>query len=900
MTRFTATIAEQIWDMKYRFKDEHGEPIDLTVEDTWRRIAEALAEPELNAPLSPMHSPNELVIKHRKSFYSALEDWKFIPAGRIVAGSGTGRAVTLFNCFVMGTIPDSMDGIFSMLREAALTMQQGGGIGYDFSPIRPSTSRVKKLGADASGPLSFMDCWDAMCRTVMSAGSRRGAMMATMRCDHPDVEKFIEAKRDSAKLRMFNLSVLATGDFMEAVDENRDWPLVHIEEPIEGFGETPVILDNEGDDGRGNTGLPRYVHKVVKARDLWNQIMKATYDAAEPGVIFVDRINDANNLKLLEKIAATNPCGEQPLPPYGACLLGSINLAKMVLSAFTPDAELDEGTLRSTVRVAIRMMDNVIDTSNFPLEAQREEAMNKRRIGLGVTGLADALCMLRITYGTEEAAEKTEAILKIIAREAYMTSVELAKEKGPFPLFDISTYPAPGSHVAMLCEDDPELLQGIAEHGIRNALLTSIAPTGTISMYAGNVSSGVEPIFAYGYNRKVLLPDGTHMEERVEDYAVQAYREMWLDGYDQHGDPNVAEEWSDDLLPDYFVTAQTLEPEDHIRMQAAAQKWVDSAISKTVNLPEDISFEDFKAVYWSAYDQGCKGCTTYRPNEVTGSILSVDPEPEDEGEDEEDWMAPEGRLAQYGDDPIYAELDEAMGTTQTLDMPGVVDIEQAAQRLGVHAADLASIIRHESAGPTPLLFPGTELKATDELLERPESLDGTTYKIKVGDQKAIYLTVNDIDMPDGTARPFEIFLRSSDPTHDEWMVGIARSVSAVMRRGEARFLAEDYARIHSTETGGFQRGAGYQPSLLAAIGRKLIEHIDELKLMVQSPKINLDLGQPFEHTDLGKAAGLVADDPIPELAVQVKGKACPSCHSYEFKVEGGCPTCMSCGWSKCG
>jgi ribonucleoside-diphosphate reductase alpha chain len=563
MSRFHAPIAEAIWDMKYRFKEADGTPIDGTVEDSWRRIARALAEVEKEPA------------KWEAEFYAALEGFKFLPAGRITAGAGTGRSVTLFNCFVMGTIPDTMAGIFDSLKEAALTMQQGGGIGYDFSTIRPRGAPVAGVAADASGPLSFMDVWDAMCRTIMSAGSRRGAMMATMRCDHPDIEAFIEAKQDPARLRMFNLSVLVTDAFMAAVKADGPWDLV--------FGDR--------------------VYKTVEARDLWNRIMRSTFDFAEPGVIFIDRINAMNNLGYCETISATNPCGEQPLPPYGACLLGSVNLPTLVRDAFEPQSSLDMAALDHLVRVAVRAMDNVVDASRFPLPEQQAEAKAKRRIGLGVTGLADALLMVGLRYGSEEAAKVTEIWMHAIARAAYLASVDLAKEKGAFPLFDADGFLASGNMAQM----DEDVREAIATHGIRNALLTSVAPTGTISLYAGNVSSGIEPVFAYAYTRKVLQKDGSRTEEEVVDYAVRLWRE-------KHGDAP---------LPEHFVNAQTLPPLDHVRMQAAAQKWVDSSISKTINCPVDISFDDFKEVYMAAWDQGCKGCTTYRPNDVTGSVLTV-------------------------------------------------------------------------------------------------------------------------------------------------------------------------------------------------------------------------------------------------------------------------------------
>ena len=563
MSAFAAAISQQIWDMKYRFKTPDGQPIDETVEDSWRRVARSLAEVEQDPEA------------WEGTFYEALKDFKYLPAGRILAGAGTKRAVTLFNCFVMGTIPDSMGGIFDMLKEAALTMQQGGGIGYDFSTIRPKGARVAGVGADASGPLSFMDVWDSMCRTIMSAGSRRGAMMATMRCDHPDIEDFITAKQDSARLRMFNLSVLVTDDFIEAVKAD---------------GPFELKFDNK-------------VYHTVQARDLWNKIMRSTYDFAEPGVIFIDRINQKNNLNYIETIAATNPCGEQPLPPYGACLLGSINMARMVSNPFEDDAALDQDALRELVATAVRMMDNVVDASRFPLPQQQAEAKAKRRIGLGVTGLADALLMLGLRYGSEEAAAQTEEWMREIAEAAYLASANLAAEKGAFPLFDAEAFLAGDTMQAM----SSEVRKAVSKHGIRNALLTSIAPTGTISLYAGNVSSGIEPVFAYSYTRKVLQPDGSRTEEEVEDYAVTLWREKF----------------GDKELPDYFVNAQTLSPMEHVKMQAACQKWIDSSISKTINCPVDISFEEFKEVYMEAWETGCKGCTTYRPNEITGSVLSV-------------------------------------------------------------------------------------------------------------------------------------------------------------------------------------------------------------------------------------------------------------------------------------
>ena len=755
MTRFAAPIAEQIWDMKYRFKEADGTPLDGTVEDTWRRIAGALAVVEKDAD----HWENE--------FYSALEDFKFLPAGRITAGAGTARKVTLFNCFVMGTIPDSMGGIFDMLKEAALTMQQGGGIGYDFSTIRPKGALVTGVAADASGPLSFMDVWDSMCRTIMSAGSRRGAMMATMRCDHPDIEDFITAKSDAARLRMFNVSVLITDPFMDAVKTNGSWDLVF--------------------DGK--------VYQTVQARDLWNKIMRSTYDYAEPGVIFIDRINKANNLGYCETIAATNPCGEQPLPPYGACLLGSINLARLVKGPFETDADLDIDGLGKLVATAVRMMDNVVDASEFPLQAQAQEAQAKRRIGLGVTGLADALLMTGLRYGSDEAARQTDRWLHAIARAAYLASVELAKEKGAFPLFDTEPFLASDAMLQM----DEDVRAAIRTHGIRNALLTSIAPTGTISLYAGNVSSGIEPVFAYAYTRKVLQKDGTRTEEEVVDYAVQ----MWRDKF------------GDAALPDYFVNAQTLAPLDHVKMQAAAQKWIDSSISKTINCPEDINFDDFQDVYMQAYETGCKGCTTYRPNDVTGSVLSVS---------ESSEAVPE---ADQGADVIYMA----------------------------------------------------------EPLDRPQTLEGNTYKLKWPDSEhAIYVTVNDVII-NGHRRPFEVFINSKNMEHFAWTVALTRMISAVFRRGgDVSFVVEELKAVFDPRGGAWVQGK-YIPSILAAIGGVLEQHMIAIGFLE------------------GEGMGLKEDPKAGQQIVNLnesRGKACPSCGQFDMQMVEGCMTCRSCGHSKCG
>jgi ribonucleoside-diphosphate reductase alpha chain len=610
---FEVALAEEIWTAKYRFRKDDGNG-DGSFAETAERVAWAVAEAE--AP--------ELREHWETRFRDAVGDMRFIPAGRVLAGAGTDRSVTLFNCFVMGTIPDSLDGIFEHLKQAALTMQQGGGVGMDFSTIRPAGSAVHGVGADASGPLTFMDCWDSMCRTVHSAGQRRGAMMGCLRIDHPDIEAFIDAKRDPARFRNFNLSVLVTDAFMSALGGDGDWPLVF-------NGETA---------------------RTVRARELWGRLMRATYDVAEPGVIFVDRVNAANNLAHCETISASNPCGEQMLPPYGACLLGSINLARLVENPFD-GGELDEDQLAELTHTAVRMLDNVIDISRYPLLQQEAEAKAKRRIGLGVTGLADALLFCGAPYGSGEAVDLTRRWLGIIKREAYRASALLAEEKGAFPKYDPSMLERPN-----LANLDEETRALIADHGLRNGCLTSIAPTGTTSLLAGNVSSGIEPVFAYSYTRKILQPDGTKREEQIEDYAMRV-------GGQVKGDAPPT--------PELFVSAQTLSPSDHLTMQAAAQALIDSSISKTVNCPEDISFEAFADIYVEGYHLGCKGLTTYRPNAVTGSVLSVAdaPKPEPKAED-----------------PLQPRADQLHGTTYKLKWPEsahavyvtINDVEQGGAR----------------------------------------------------------------------------------------------------------------------------------------------------------------------------------------------------------------------------
>ena len=791
-----AAISQQIWDMKYRFKSADGEAIDKTIDDTFRRVGTALAQAET--------SPED----YADEFYEALRDFRFLPAGRIMSGAGTERDVTLFNCFVMGDVPDDMSGIFESLREAALTMQQGGGIGYDFSTLRPKGAAVKGVGADASGPLSFMDVWDAMCRTIMSAGSRRGAMMAVMRCDHPDIESFIEAKQEPGRLRMFNLSVLVSDDFMQAVKEDATWELV--------FNGT--------------------VYNSLPARELWEKIMRATFAYAEPGVIFIDRINRLNPISYCETIHGTNPCGEQPLPPYGACLLGSVNLSRFVTDPFTDQANLDVQELADIVTTAVRMMDNTIDISRFPLPEQEQEAKTKRRIGLGITGLADALIMCNARYGSAEAVRLSETWLKTLQRAAYLASTELAKEKGFFPLFDKSAYLASEA----LKNIDEDIREAIEAHGMRNALLTSVAPTGTISLFADNVSSGLEPVFSFAYTRHVMMPDGSRRDEEVTDYAYRLFRR--LNGEDMP-------------LPAAFVDAQGLSPKDHLVMQAAVQKFIDSSISKTINCPEDISFEEFKDIYVQAYDLGCKGCTTYRPNEVTGAVLETKTTKESRKKRE-------------------AANDQA---ELPLEAP-----KKATAGANAKPKDLGdSGILHYLTQP----------------LDRPEALAGATYKVQWPESDhALYITVNDV-IQDGRRRPFEVFINSKNTEHFAWSVALTRMISAVFRRGgDVSFVVEELKAVFDPRGGQWVKGR-YVPSLLAAIGEVLEEHMIAIGFMktpgsleednIAKPQVvNLTAGQDSPET--------------PERAADNRFCQCPRCGQASLIHQEGCDTCTSCTYSKCG
>jgi len=635
--------AMDIWDKKYRLKSKDGQVIDETIGDTYKRVARALADVE---------ETEDKREQWYEKFVWALERGA-IPAGRITSNAGAlayKPATSTINCTVSGTITDSMDDILEKVHEAGLTLKAGCGIGYEFSTLRPRGAFVAGAGAYTSGPLSFMDIYDKMCFTVSSAGGRRGAQMATFDVGHPDVMDFIRAKREDGRLRQFNLSLLVTAEFMEAVKKDKDWqlafPMTAKEVEIDGvdlkdkkqviWRDWPVhgnyIVDKEG-------RVACKVYKTIKARHLWNLIMSSTYDYAEPGFILIDKVNEMNNNWFCENIRATNPCGEQPLPPYGSCLLGSINLTKFIRDPFTEEARFDWEEFREVVSIFTRMLDNVVEINGLPLEGQRDEIMSKRRHGMGFLGLGSTITMLRMKYGDADSLEFTERVTRELAIAGWKTGVELAKEKGAAPIMDREfevtaemlrkrpemkrdgikagdklkgkvLHAKYSRYMQRVGDVEPELVAEMAEVGCRFTHHSSIAPTGTISLsLANNASNGIEPSFAHHYSRNVIR-EGKKSKEKVDvfSYELLAYRAL----VNNEAMPYAEE--ADKQLPDYFITAEDISPKQHVDVQAASQKWIDSSISKTANVPTDYNYEDFKDIYMYAYDESLKGCTTFRFN----------------------------------------------------------------------------------------------------------------------------------------------------------------------------------------------------------------------------------------------------------------------------------------------
>ncbi|MGD8525314.1 MAG: adenosylcobalamin-dependent ribonucleoside-diphosphate reductase [Thioalkalispiraceae bacterium] len=631
-----------IWDKKYRLKTKDGQDVDQSMDDTYQRVARALAEVEEKDKQDEWHGKFLWALRHGA-----------IPAGRITSNAGALEhkpATSTINCTVSGIIHDSMDDILDKVHEAGLTLKAGCGIGYEFSTLRPRGAYVSGAGAYTSGPLSFMDIYDKMCFTVSSAGGRRGAQMATFDVGHPDVMDFIRAKREDGRLRQFNLSLLITDEFMKAVETRGDWKLAFPVTEKEVETDKLDLKDDQQIIWRDWPVKDKYVtnkqglvackvYKTIKAAHLWDMIMTSTYDFAEPGFILIDKVNEMNNNWFCENIRATNPCGEQPLPPYGSCLLGSVNLTKFVRDPFTDNARFDWEQFNEVVAVFTRMLDNVVEINALPLEGQRDEIMSKRRHGMGFLGLGSTLTMLKMKYGEGKAVEFTERVARELAMTGWRTGLELAKEKGPAPVleqeFKITAdmlrkrpemkrdgykvgqkvkgkllHARYSHYMQQIANEDPELVNELAEVGSRFTHHSSIAPTGTISLsLANNASNGIEPSFAHHYSRNVIR-EGRKTKEKVDVFSFEllAYREL----VNKKAMPYSQD--ADARLPDYFITADDITPKEHVDIQAAAQKWVDSSISKTANVPTEYPFEDFKNIYTYAYEQGLKGCTTFRFN----------------------------------------------------------------------------------------------------------------------------------------------------------------------------------------------------------------------------------------------------------------------------------------------
>lgn len=798
---FDQPIVRDTWRSKYAYRDE----ADWAA--TCRRIAAAL------------DGGSEAF---RAEILRAMLAREIVPAGRILAGAGTDKRVTLINCFVSADIQDSMAtnsdqlglGIMDALNAAAYTQQMGGGIGMDFSTVRPRGAVVRRTQSESSGVLPFMDMWNAMCATIRSSGSRRGAMMATLRCDHPDIEEFIEAKQQPERLTNFNVSVLVTDAFMEAVEHDRGWelkfPVPRADSPAAQSDERPR---------EGHT----YIYKTVPARELWSKIINSTYVHAEPGIIFIDRVNRCNNLAYCEDIHCTNPCGEQPLPSNGDCNLGHVNLAVLVRHPFSDDAVFDFDALWGAVRIMVELLDNVLDVTAFPTGAQADEARGKRRIGLGFTGLASALQQLGIRYGGFDAVAFTETVTRVIARAAYKRSVELAAERGSFPLFDADEFlraPFPASL-------GDEMVGLIRRNGIRNGVLLSVAPTGTTSLVYGNISSGIEPVFSHKYTRNVCDASGElSLSYGVYDYGYLLYCEL-------HGlDPE-----NPGPLPTAFVTADELPVDAHLSMAAAAQRWVDAAISKTINCPESMTFGEFEGVYKKAYQLGLKGCTTYRPDPRSGRGAV---------------LVKEGPAAPQPSSP------EPAGAAH-------YEVEPQATRL--------------SSSP-----------ASDKI-PMQEVADGRRYRIKWPyEDCAYYVVITDYVDDAGRRRPFELFISTKSTRHDEWVKAFSLMVTAIFRReGDPTFIVDELRQVYSAKGGAFM-GQRHVPSLVAAVGAKIEEHMRWLGL----------LPDPAELRDALDSHALEVKSLAEGIQRVTFGSICDACGAPAVVRESGCEVCKSCGNTKCG